>query len=576
MSKKNEFTEPNGARYLLKALRAEGVDHVFFVPGYMVEPFMSAFDGAGITPIVACQEGGAAYMADGYARASLKFGVALGIGGPGVSNMVNAVAAAYSDRSPVLIVAGNTPNTLEGVGSFQDSGPTGVDDRDLYLPMTVFTEVIPDKSLVGSYVRKAIKAMLGFNNRPAFISMPRDMQLTPMDYDYKAVEIVESPRILDTEAASKVPAILGAATHVTILAGNGAVRSGATEAIRSFANEHHVPVVSTARAKGVIPEDDEMSMGVFGVSGSLWGNQVVMGDACQDMPRTEVLIVLGATLNENNTHGWRREFVPSKALIRVDINPNNVLGKEYDEHFVTGDVRTFLEWLQKNLAGHRDKLKATLSPRKSRLVSIRKTQYFERPEDRTSDAAPIMPQRVIAELRQVAPRDTVLVADSGAHTYLTYHNWTSYNPNEFLMLSTTGPMGYGVAVTIGAKFARPGQPHCAIVGDGSLLMHGMEIHTAARYKVPMVIVVINNSVLGAVYMRALDESPEGAKLATLPTRNWADFAKSLGGDGVVVTDPSDLATAFKRAFATKDRPFVVDVHCDKNVPEPNTKENPNP
>ena len=568
----NDFTKPNGARYLLRAIHDEGVNHIFFVPGYMVEPFMSAFESAGITPIVAAQEGGAAYMADGYSRGSLKFGVALGIGGPGVSNMVNAVAAAYSDRSPVLVVAGNTPNTLEGVGSFQDSGPTGVDDRDLFLPMTVFTEVIPDKTLVGSYVRKAVKAMKGFENRPAFISMPRDMQLTSMDYDYEPVEIVDSPRILDTVAASKVPEILGSATHLTILAGNGAVRSGATDAIVAFANEHHVPVVSTARAKGVIPEDNAMSMGVFGVSGSLWGNQVVMGNETAAMPRSDVLLVLGATLNENNTHGWLPEFVPSKKLIRVDINPNNVLGKEYDEHFVTGDVRTFMEWLQANFGEHGDKLQSTLSDRELRVEAVRQTPYFEQAENRTSDDVPIKPQRVITELRAVAPRDTVLVADSGAHTYLSYHNWTCYNPNEFIMLSTTGPMGYGVAVTIGAKFARPNQPHCAIVGDGSLLMHGMEIHTAARYKVPMVIVVINNSALSAVYMRALDESPEGAKLAELPTRNWADFAKALGGDGVVVKDPGQLAAAFKQAFACTDGPFVVDVHCDPNSPEPNTSE----
>lgn len=568
----NKFTEPNGARFLLRAIHDEGIEHIFFVPGYMVEPFMSAFEEAGISPVVAAQEGGAAYMADGYSRGSGHFGVALGIGGPGVSNMVNAVAAAYSDRSPVLIVAGNTPNNLEGVGSFQDSGPTGVDDRDLFLPMTVFTEVIPDPTLIGSYVRKAVKAMKGFENRPAFISMPRDMQLTPMDYDYEPVQIVESPRILDTNAASQVPEILGNATHVTILAGNGAVRSGATDAIVEFASKHHVPVVTTARAKGAVPEDHDLSMGVFGVSGSLWGNQVVMGDADSAMPRSDVLLVLGATLNENNTHGWLPEFVPSKALIRVDINPNNVLGKEYNETFITGDVRTFMDWLSANFGVHGDKLKGTRPQRESRVGAIRQTPFFASPEERTSDDVPIKPPRVIAELRKIAPRDTVLVADSGAHTYLSYHHWTSYAPNEFIMLSTTGPMGYGVAVTIGAKIARPDQPHCVIVGDGSLLMHGMEIHTAARYKVPMVIVVINNSALAAVYMRALDESPEGARLAELPTRNWADFAKSLGGDGIVVTDPAQLNAAFTQAFAKTDGPFVVDVHCDPNTPEPNTKE----
>jgi len=569
---KNPYTEPNGAHYLLKGIRAEGVDHAFLVPGYMVEPFLSAFDEAGITPTIACQEGGAAYMADGYARASLKFGVAMGIGGPGVSNMVTAVGAAYSDRSPVLVVAGNTPNNLEGVGSFQDSGPTGVDDRDLFLPLTCFTEVIPDKSLVGSFLRKAIKAMKGFENRPAFLSMPHDMQLTPMEYDYDPIEIVESPRILDTEAAAGVHDILANATHVSILAGNGAVWSEATEDLRAFANQYSIPVATTMRAKGVLPEDDPCSTGIYGVGGSLWADQVVMGDADNNIIGPDVLLILGATLNENNTHGWLPGFHENKTIIRVDINPNNILGKEYDEHFVTGDIRTFLRWLQGNNDGYGENLNSSITARQNWLSTVKETPYYDAIADRTSDATPIKPARAIAALREAAPRDTVMVVDSGAHTFFTSHNWNSYAPNEFLLLTTTGPMGYGVAATIGAMRARPDQPHCVVVGDGSLLMHGLEIHTAARYKMPMVIVVINNSALANVFLRTLKESKEAQVLSSLPTQDWAAFSKSLGGDGVVVEDPADLAEAYKKAFATKDKPFLVDVRCDKFTPTPNTAE----
>jgi acetolactate synthase-1/2/3 large subunit len=142
------------------------------------------------------------------------------------------------------------------------------------------------------------------------------------------------------------------------------------------------------------------------------------------------------------------------------------------------------------------------------------------------------------------------------------------------MLSTTGPMGYGVAMAIGAKLARPSRPHCAVVGDGSLLMHGMEIHTAVRYQLPIVITVINNSALGNVYLRALHESPEAVRLAEIPTQDWAAFSRSLGGDGVVVEHPAELPSAFERAFATRSRPFVVDARCDRSRPTPNTQEGP--
>ena len=563
--------EPNVARYVLRAIRDEGVEHAFLVTGYKIAPFMSEFDEAGVTPVVACHEGGAVYMADGYARATKNFGLAMGIGGPGVTNMLTAVAAAYSDRSPVLIVAGHVPFTLEGQGTFQDSSTTGVEDRDLIVPMTTFAEVIPSKKLVGSFVRKAVKAMKGVENRPAFLSVPRDLQFENLPYDYTPVNSVESPRILDAHAAAKTPDLLSYSTRITILAGNGAVWSNAGDEIQAFASEYQIPVVTTLRAKGAIPEDHPLAMGVFGAAGSLWSNQVVMGSSATGVQGSEVLIVLGATLNEHNTHGWMPAFAPSKALVRVDINPNAVIGKEYEELFIMGDARTFLDWLKSQRARYHDALKSTVGARQAWLDAVRKTPYHETESDRTSDAVPMHPARVIADLRKVAPRDTVVTVDSGAHTYFTGHNWKSYNPNEFLLLATTAPMGAAVPMAIGAKMARPAQPHCAVAGDGCMLMHGMEIHTAVRYKVPMVILVVNNSALGNNYLAAQHQSAEAVRLTRIPTVNWAAFAKGLGADGVVVEHPADLPAAFERAFQAPG-PFVVDARCDPKYPTPNTQE----
>lgn len=569
--------EDNVALYVLKALHDEGISHIFLVPGAMIDPFLSKYAKAGIVPIVACQEGGAAYMADGYARASQNFGVAMGIGGPGVTNMMTAISAAYSDRSPVLVVAGNIPFDWEGKGTFQDSSTTGVDDRDIMLPTTVFADVIPDTDLLETFIRKSIKAMKGVENRPAFISVPRDMQEDEWKASYTPVRAVESPRILDAERVGIVPELLDGATRISILVGNGAVWSQASEEIQAFAEEYSIPIVTSLRAKGAVSEDSKMSMGVYGLGGSLWANKVIMGAKKSDinpkLPRSEVLLVLGATLNENNTHGWAPMFKPSKSLICVDINPNNVLGKEYDEEFIMGDVRTFMRWMRDHRELYHKNLLASKGKREKWLATIRQTPYYDTDAERISNAIPINPARAIADLRKVAPRDAVMIVDSGAHTYFTGHNWTSYAPNEFLFLSTTGPMGYGVAMTIGAKMARPHQPHVAVVGDGSLLMHGMEIHSAVRFKVPMVIVVINNSALGNVYLRARDEGPEATYLSEIfPTQNWAEFCIALGGDGIVVEDPTDLEAAFEKAFQTQDKPFLVDVRCDKNIDTPNTQE----
>jgi acetolactate synthase I/II/III large subunit len=577
----------NVALYILKALKQEGIDHIFLVPGYNVEPFVQKYAVAGIEAVVAAHEGGAAFMADGYARARGGFGVCTGIGGPGVTNMVTAIAAAYADRSPLLLLSGTSQVAGNGDGAFQDASSTGVDDCEIMRPITIWAQRVPiiyredpvdsgfykqNYDKVKDFLQKALRAMRGVENRPAFLSVPLDVLDGDYSEPYTPLRLNEPARSIDKSSIQQVPGILASATRIVILAGNGCIRSQASDEIKKFAEEFSIPVVTTLRAKGVISEEQSespMSFGFFGNAGTLQANKVVMGAQELEIPKAEVLLVLGATLNENNTYGWSREFPPSDALVRADINPNAVGGKNYDETLVIGDVREFLYWLRDHEELFGESLRSSQSERQAWLEKIRQTSYYDHPEDRIDNAKPIHPARVVVELRQIAPRNTVLVVDSGAHSYHVPHHWTSYAPNEFLILTNTGPMGYGVALGIGAKMARPDQPCVAIVGDGSILMHGMEIQTAVRYKLPLIIVVINNHALGNVYLRAIkDWPPEAVKLAEIPTLRCVDLARSFGADGVVVEQPEQLSVAFQQAFASKG-PFVVDVQCCKDSQLPN-------
>jgi acetolactate synthase-1/2/3 large subunit len=347
--------------------------------------------------------------------------------------------------------------------------------------------------------------------------------------------------------------------------------------VKAFAESYHIPVVTSLRAKGAISEDSPMAMGVFGLGGSLWANHVVMGAPAgpaglsdEDMPGCEVLLVLGATLNENNTNGWNPAFRPSKAIVRVDLDPHRIQGREYGETSVVGDVSTFMAWLSDVRAMYHDALDASKAVRQRWLDIIQRGPYHDGETGRHSSSVPIHPARVIVELRKAAPRDSVLVVDSGAHTFFAGHHWASYAPNEFFLLSNTGPMGYGVAMAIGAALARPDRPHIAVVGDGSLLMHGMELHTAVRFKVPIVVVVINNAALGNVYLRARHVDPTAARLSTIePQPDWAALCIALGGQGTVVKHPDELGPAFARALKVQGGPFLVDVRCDRDVDVPN-------
>lgn len=584
------MTENTAALYFLKALKQEGIDHIFLVPGYNIDPFVENYAKAGIKAIVAGHEGGAAYMADGYARARQGFGVCMGLGGPGVTNMVTAIAAAYADRSPVLVVSGSLPSAWDGDGTFQDSSSTGIDDCEIMRPITVWAQRVsmiykedppnsgsykPNYEKVKDFLQKAIRAMRGVENRPAFLTVPLEMLHGNYDAAYQPLRLDEPVRTLDQSTVQKIPEILKSATRIAILAGNGSVRSEANEAIREFAEKFSIPVVTTLRAKGMISEEQSespMSFGFFGIGGTLQANKVVMGSKKPEIPKAEVLLVLGATLNENNTWAWGKDFPPSKSLVRVDINPNNVTGKNYDETLIVGDVKEFLNWLGDHEALFGDALHATQQERRDWCEKIRQTPYYDTSSMQQSDEVPLHPARVVVELRKVALRNTVLVVDSGAHSYHVPHHWTSYAPNECLILTNTGPMGYGIALGIGAKMARPNQPCVAIVGDGSLLMHGMELQTAVRYNVPLIVVVINNSALGNVYLRATNiKHPwpdEAVELTKIPTLHCVDFARSFGVDGVVVEHPDQLAEAFEKAFASK-LPFVVDVRCCRDCKVPN-------
>ena len=538
----------------------------------MIEPFFANFKRSGINPIVSAKEDGAAYMADGYGRARKNFGVCMGIGGPGVTNMVTPISAAYGDRSSVLAIAGSIKFEWRGKGTFQDSSATGVDDIAIMKTMTAFAQIVPKIDKTAPFLKKAIEAMRGIENLPAFLSIPLDSLREPFSESYIPLHLTQPPRIVDDVSIQQLPELLASFTRIVILAGNGCVLSQADAEIKEFAKEYNIPVVTTLRAKGAIPEDDPMSFGVFGLGGSLQANKVVMGGRGETtgFPKAELLLVLGATLNENNTHQWADKFQP-EVLVRVDINPNNVTGAEYNERFIMGDVKTVLSWIKDNKQDYDVALKESLPERKKWIESIRETPYYDTENDRKSDKIPINPARIIVELRKAFPRDTVLVVDSGAHTFFTGHHWSSYAPNEFLLLSTTGPMGYGISTGIGAWLARQDQPCVCVVGDGSMLMGGMELHTAIRYNIPLVVVVINNSSLANVSLHLQDKGEGAKEITEIPTINWADFAQSLGAEGMTVKNPNELANAFTKAFIAK-KLFLINVICDPNYMTPNTGE----
>lgn len=558
-------------QYLLEAFRGEGITHVFLVPGGLIDPFLPALAATdGLTPIVAGHEGGAACMADGYARASGRFGVCFAIGGPGITNMVTAIAAARTDFSPVMVISGQVPTDWEGRGGFQDSSPAALNDIAIFQPLTISSLMVENLHLVHHHLRASLTKMLAGTKGPVHLSLPTNIQRGEVQAPWvKLDESLYAPRFVDRHGIERlwrvlVPDHKPPPVRIVALAGAGVEKSGGAGDLVAFAERFEIPVATTLRAKGVFPEDHRLSLGIFGYAGHRPAIDTILSDD------VEVLLVLGSGLSQRDTLFWDRKMLPSRALVQVDIDPQ-VIGRTWPADVgIVGDCGRVLQVFMTYDYELPQSLACTNGERRTWLSAIRAAgpRLYE-PENTTSDAVPLHPARVITELRCTMPKETVLVVDSGAHRAFCGHYWEAYAPRSYLSATNLGPMGWAIPAGIGAKAAHPEKPLVVVTGDGCMLMHGIEIQTAARYGIPVIFVVINNGALGNVWLRAIKEGPGPAALTEIPLHDWAGFARSLGLAAATVHKPEELAPAFTNALAS-GAPYLVDVRCDRSFTTPVT------
>lgn len=549
-----------GTEFVLRSVAAAGVGHLFMFVGGLVDPFLAAACEGIVTPIVCANEAGVGYAADGYARATRKFGAMLVIGGPGVFNVVGAIGAAAADGVPLLLISGETATGQQGRGSFQDASAQGVDDVRLLQAMTGSSCLVPTPQALPQFLRDVLHVMLGEDRRPVHIAIPTDVQKAEVGEPlWRPRASLEDPRILDTEAFEAFGrTALTEARRVAILAGGGTVASDAADDLRAVAEALQIPVASTFRAKGVLPEDHPLSLGMFGYAGH------PPAEDCLTSPDLDVLLVLGSSLNQRDTLDWNARMQPRLGLAHVDIRCS-MLGRNFPARYkVVGDARTALRALGAEGAPWAAHLRDTASERRAWADGYLKRPRFLDADNMTSAAVPIHPARVVAELRKAMPRDVALLIDSGAHRAFAGHYFPMYAPRLFTATGL-GPMGWAVAASIGVAVGLPASRVAVITGDGCMLQNGLEIQTAARHQFDILYVLINNSALGNVYLRTEGEGPR--RLTELPTHDWAGIANALGVEGVRVDDPADLAPAFQR-FLSRGGPMLVDVRCDRDASTP--------
>jgi acetolactate synthase-1/2/3 large subunit len=553
-----------GTDYILDAFIREGISHLFLVPGGLIDPFLPALGRfPAITPIVAAQEGGAAYMADGYARAGGRFGVALGIGGPGLGNMVTAMATALTDSSRIFVISGEVALAMEGLGQFQDASSETFSDPILAAPVTRFSTSVDSVRNLNHLFRRALMEMAGPPAGPVHLSLPHDVLVGEIEVAHDPID----PALLHSHAIDRdmalrasSPIAAASASRIAILAGAGVELSGAADRLRSTAERFAIPVATTLRAKGVLAEDHPLSLGVFGYSGTRHSSAALLSE---DL---DLLIALGSGLNERDTMHWSSRLAPRHGLVSVNLSPKSLAQETIANRGIVGDVGAFLDLLSApSLLSAA--LEAGIAMRKSWMDNIRAGPRLYDTANLESAAIPLHPARVIAALRKALPRDGIALVDSGAHRAFAGHYFDSYAPRTYISATNLGPMGWGVPAAVGVACARPGTRVALVTGDGCMQMHGIEIAVAARYRLPIVYVVLNNAALGNVWLRAHKLGPVPAELTSIPDHDWASFARGLGVKAATVRKPEEIEPALAAACAEAG-PFLIDFKTERNAVTP--------
>jgi acetolactate synthase-1/2/3 large subunit len=474
--------------------------------------------------------------------------------GPGATNLITGVASAYADSIPIVVLTGQVATKAFGRGALQESSTEGVDIVEVFKQVTRYSTLAFRADRLPDIWHKALRMAIGGRPGPVHLSLPADVQEQELQGPVKTIRSIDRSRTYDRAAIKQASLHLLRARHPAILAGHGAILSGASDEVRAIAEMLEIPVATTPKGKGAFPEDHRLSLGPFGYSGSPLAQWYLLESG------VDVLLAVGTSLSEWGTLGWDRRLQPSEALLHVDIDPYEI-GKNYPATVpVIGDAKSGLAELayeirrqqQRYLHWRRGNGKVEPPPDRPRFLNA---------ATMNSDAVPIKPQRLFRDLQDALPRDTLVFVDGGANRSWAIHYWQSLYPRTFFCATGMASMGFGVAGAIGGKFAAPDRLVVSITGDGGFLMNGMEVSTAVHYGQQVIWVVLNDAGYGMAY--------HGARLRKIsdvgtryPRIDCARVAEGLGAQAFRIREPGEINRELVRKILASGRPTVLDVEID--------------
>ncbi|MGZ8203785.1 MAG: thiamine pyrophosphate-binding protein [Burkholderiales bacterium] len=545
-----------GARAFAEMMKGYGVDHIFFVPAILSKA-LAEMEDMPIRRVMVHGEKSAAYMADGYARASGKVGVCMAQC-IGASNLAAGLRDAYMAGSPVVAITGGPTADSRYRHTYQE-----VEDFSQFAAVTKFSANVGSIARIPDMVRQAFREATSGAPGPAHLQIAaRGGHIAEQEGDldpFVEPQFARAPAFRPEPEMDRIraaAALLLNAKKPVIVAGGGVVRSGAESEVVELSEKLQIPVATALHAKATIVDRHPLAVGVPGSYSRSCANSVLL--------EADLVFFIGSHAGGQVTHNWHFP-PPATAVIRLDINPSE-LGRNYPNKVsILGDARTSLRRLIDTLETKSPEGARAWVTRVQQLVA--KWREDEEP-NRSSDAVPMRPERVCREISEALPSDGVLVSDTG-HAGIWTGTMIEFKHPTQRYFRCAGSLGWGFPAALGVKCALPDKPVLCFTGDGGFYYHLTELETARRHNIGLVVLVNNNSSLNqeiTLNKVAYDNAPRGrwTDMWTFTDNNFAKIAESFGVTGIRVEQPGELKDALKRAFAM-GKPVVIDAVTDRNV-----------
>ena len=533
-----------GAQIVIECLKEQGVDTVFGYPGgAILNVYDELYKHQGeIRHVLTSHEQGASHAADGYARSTGKVGVCFATSGPGATNLVTGIATAYMDSVPVVAITCNVTVPLLGKDSFQE-----IDIAGITMPITKHNFIVKDVTKLADTIRRAFKIAQTGRPGPVLVDIPKD--ITAAKTEYTSVEPKPIARVTDTICEKDVDtaaSMIKAAKKPYIFVGGGAVISGASEELKEFAGKVNAPVCDTLMGKGAFDGTDDLYTGMLGMHGTKTSNLGVS--------ECDLLIAVGVRFSDR-VLGNAKKFASQAKILQFDVDAAEINKNIQVDASVIGDLKEIL--IRVN-----EKLDAQSHPEWiGEIMDLKKKYPLTYPKEGLSGPY------LMEEIYRATKGDAVIVTEVGQHQMWAAQYYKYKNPRTFLSSGGLGTMGYGLGAAIGAQIGNPNKQVINIAGDGCFRMNMNEIATAAREKLPLIEVIVNNHVLGMV--RQWQDLFYEKRYSATVLDDGVDFVKlaeAMGAKGYRVTSQEEFKEAFKEALES-EVPVLIDciINCDDKV-----------